>query len=77
MLKHYRMRGSAFGVLIALFLSACGGDGGGSSSATSSSALTGTAAVGAAISGTVYAIDVNGKISPAATTSATLSLIHI
>lgn len=32
--------------------------------------LTGTAATGAAIQGIVYAIDINGKVSPSATTSA-------
>lgn len=54
-------------------LVACGGGGGGGggTSALNSSTLSGTAAIGAAISGTVYAIDANGIVSPAATTSAT------
>jgi hypothetical protein len=52
-----------------------GGDGGVSSAAVTATpalatSLTGTAAIGAPISGSVFAIDINGKISPAATTSA-------
>lgn len=37
---------------------------------TPAATLSGTAAIGAPISGSVFAIDINGKISPAATTSA-------
>ncbi len=69
MSRLFRSKVFVLNLLSALVLAACGGGGGGSS--TSGSTLTGTAAVGAAISGTVYAIDVNGKISPAATTSGT------
>ena len=58
-----------------------GGKGGGGSSSTASSTptgvvtpqstqLSGTAAIGAPISGVVVAIDINGKVSPPATTSA-------
>ncbi len=64
---------------ILLVLSACGGGGGGSSSPPPTTTtppvtpvattVTGTAATGAAIQGTVVAIDVNGKTSPAATTN--------
>lgn len=32
--------------------------------------VSGTAAIGAPIAGSVFAIDINGKVSPAATTSA-------
>lgn len=48
----------------------CGGSGGGSASTAASTSLSGTAAIGAPISGTVVAIDVNGKVSPPASTSA-------
>lgn len=56
----------------------CGGGSSTTSSATTTptvpptlaTTLTGTAAIGAPISGSVFAIDINGKISPAATTSA-------
>lgn len=70
--------------LIASGLAACGGGGGGSNASTNSpvtttpppaitpvsTSLSGTAATGQAISGTVVAIDTNGKISPVAATSA-------
>jgi len=56
----------------------CGGGGGTSGSATTTptvtptmaTTLSGTAAIGAPIAGSVFAIDINGKVSPAATTSA-------
>ena len=59
----------------ALLLTGCGGGGGGGSTAASSTnsgatTLPGTGAIGAPISGQVYAIDAYGKVSPAATTSA-------
>jgi len=52
-------------------LTACGGGGGASGISPSANTLTGTAATGAPIAGTVVAIDANGKSSPPATTSAT------
>lgn len=64
----------ALSASFAAVLAACGGGGGGSDTAssptTSSSTLKGTAAIGAPVDGVVMAIDVNGKVSPAATTSA-------
>lgn len=56
----------------------CGGGSSTTNSATTTptvtpataTTLTGTAAIGAPISGSVFAIDINGKVSPAATTSA-------
>ncbi len=57
-----------------LNLYGCGGGSSDSATVPSTPAplttLSGTAAVGAPISGSVFAIDVNGKVSPAATTSA-------
>lgn len=62
-----------------LLLAACGGGGSSSSttspSTTTSTELTGTAAVGAPISGTVVAIDKNGKVSPPAVTTALGSFV--
>ena len=65
---------------VALLLSGCGGSnssssagptgGGGGVSVTPPATLSGTAAVGQPITGSVFAIDVNGKSSPAVTTSA-------
>lgn len=70
----------AAGVAAMLALSACGGGGGGShsdSTGTSttpgtpvSTTLTGTAAVGVPIVGSVFAIDSKGAVSPVATTNA-------
>lgn len=56
----------------------CGGGGSTTGSAittptvtpTLATTLSGTAAIGAPIAGSVFAIDINGKVSPAATTSA-------
>jgi hypothetical protein len=57
-----------------LSLYGCGGGSSGSTASSSTSpastVLPGTAAIGAPIAGTVIAIDVNGIISPPATTSA-------
>ncbi|MDO9166288.1 MAG: hypothetical protein Q7U13_09300 [Rhodoferax sp.] len=55
----------------------CGGGGGTAGGATTTptvtptlaTTLSGTAAIGAPIAGSVFAIDINGKVSPAATTS--------
>ena len=47
----------------------CGGSGGGSTTTPTSTTLSGTAAIGAPISGTVVAIDVNGKVSTATSTN--------
>jgi hypothetical protein len=67
----------AAGVAAMLALSACGGGGGHSDSTgtvtapgTVSTTLTGTAAVGAPIVGSVFAIDSKGAVSPTATTNA-------
>ena len=67
----------AAGVAAMLALSACGGGGGHSDSpgtvttpGTVSTTLTGTAAVGAPIVGSVFAIDSKGAVSPMATTNA-------
>ncbi len=66
----------AFASAAMLALAACGGgsssvaSGSSSGGGSGSSSLSGTAAVGAPISGVVVAIDVNGKVSPPATTSA-------
>lgn len=60
--------GLASAVLVTIY--GCGGGSSTTSSATMATTLTGTAAIGAPISGSVFAIDINGKVSPAATTSA-------
>jgi hypothetical protein len=66
----------AAGVAAMLALSACGGGGHSDSPGTVtppgtvSTTLTGTAAVGAPIAGSVFAIDSKGAVSPAATTNA-------
>lgn len=69
----------AAGVAAMLALSACGGGGGGQAASPGTSTtpgtpvattLTGTAAVGTPIVGSVFAIDSKGAVSPAATTNA-------
>jgi hypothetical protein len=64
---------ACFGAL-SFLLTACGGGSGSSTvaatTAPASTQLTGTAATGAPISGVVKAIDINGKVSPSATTTA-------
>jgi hypothetical protein len=57
----------------ALTLAGCGGSGNSNNTEITHPAattLSGTAAIGAPIAGSVFAIDINGKVSPAATTSA-------
>lgn len=68
MKKNY-VAGSLVAVLFALLLSACGGGGGGSAGSGPTATITGVAATGAAIAGTVTLKDAAG-----ATRSATISL---
>jgi hypothetical protein len=67
-------RGQALACLVSLTLAACGGAGSdpGNGGIPSGASLTGTAATGAPVSGSVVVIDANGKIgTPVATIAAT------